>query len=355
MIHNKVMQIISKIETRNSLINLKDIIKQSDAILIDRGDLSREIPLEEIPIIQKEVIKKVKQNDKSVYIATNLLESMVVEKTPNRAEINDIMNTLIDGADGLVLAAETAIGSNPLLCISIINRVISAYKIITKKEPNNKILLSNTISHLGLISPYGGNIKIAKPSKIDREDQSIVTIPINRRFILDAEQIAIGGFSPIKGFMNTDEIYNVLINQKLQDGTFWPLPIFLQVHKTIAMKLKIGEKYILQDEKTGLNHSLIQVSDIKKINFKETNKLMFGTNSQNHPGVNSLKNNGEYFIGGNITLIKSIQLPYSTYLLTPLKTRQIFEKKGWHKVAGFHSRNVVHRGHEFIHKKVLPC
>ena len=81
-------------------------------------DLSRQIPIEPIPEIQKFIINKGKQLNKSVYVATNLLESMVSNLSPTRAEVNDIYNTLKDGADALVLAAETAIGSYPYsMCI----------------------------------------------------------------------------------------------------------------------------------------------------------------------------------------------------------------------------------------------
>ena len=124
---NSDINIIAKIETKESLNHLDDIISESNAILIDRGDLSREILLEQIPMVQKQVISYAKQHNHHVYVATNLLESMITNKSPNVAEVNDIFNTLMDGANGLVLAAETAIGSNPLLCINMINKSIIAY------------------------------------------------------------------------------------------------------------------------------------------------------------------------------------------------------------------------------------
>ena len=124
---NSDINIIAKIETKESLNHLDNIISESNAILIDRGDLSREILLEQIPMVQKQVISYAKQHNHHVYVATNLLESMITNKSPNVAEVNDIFNTLMDGANGLVLAAETAIGSNPLLCINMINKSIIAY------------------------------------------------------------------------------------------------------------------------------------------------------------------------------------------------------------------------------------
>ena len=122
------INIISKIESKRGLKNLKNIISESNGILIDRGDLSREVPLENIPQTQKNIINVAKKMKKPVYVATNLLESMVIKRDPTRAEVNDIYNTLIDGANGLVLAAETAIGNYPLECINMISKVAKVYK-----------------------------------------------------------------------------------------------------------------------------------------------------------------------------------------------------------------------------------
>ena len=119
----KKINIISKIESKKGLCNLSDILKEADNILIDRGDLSKEIPLHEIPKKQKEIIAKAIKSKTPVYVATNLLESMVTRMEPTRAEVNDVYNTLIDGATGLVLAAETAIGKYPDKCIDMIIKV----------------------------------------------------------------------------------------------------------------------------------------------------------------------------------------------------------------------------------------
>ena len=118
------INIIAKIESKKGIKN---------AILIDRGDLSREVSIERIPELQKKIINSSKKNKKPIYVATNLLESMVVKREPTRAEVNDIYNTLIDGANGLVLAAETAIGKYPRECIEMILRVSKAFQKNHKK------------------------------------------------------------------------------------------------------------------------------------------------------------------------------------------------------------------------------
>ena len=90
--------IISKIECLNGLFNLSEIATRSDAILIDRGDLSRQVNVEKLPFAQKDIIRRSKQLGVPVYVATNLMESMVTSPHPTRAEVNDVYNTLIDGA-----------------------------------------------------------------------------------------------------------------------------------------------------------------------------------------------------------------------------------------------------------------
>ena len=120
--------LISKIESNRGLKNLEAICQHSDALLIDRGDLSREQPIQRIPFWQKKIIAISKQLKKEVYIATNLLESMVYERVPTRAEVSDVANALLDGVDGLVLAAETAIGNNPVLCVRMIREIIKEYQ-----------------------------------------------------------------------------------------------------------------------------------------------------------------------------------------------------------------------------------
>ncbi len=120
--------IIAKIESRDGVRNLGEIARHADRILIDRGDLSREVRLEAIPLLQKAIIRKANALGIPVYVATNLLESMVTRRSPTRAEVNDVINTLLDGANGLVLAAETAIGKYPVEAARMIATLLKEYE-----------------------------------------------------------------------------------------------------------------------------------------------------------------------------------------------------------------------------------
>ena len=129
--------IISKIETKNAIFNLNKITKNSDALLIDRGDLSRYVPIEKIPIAQESIIKQSIKLNTPTYVATNLLENMIKENEATRAESHDIYSTLKEGAEGLVLAAETAIGKNPVECVRFIKRCLTVYNKNKNKNKKN--------------------------------------------------------------------------------------------------------------------------------------------------------------------------------------------------------------------------
>lgn len=120
--------IIAKIESKIGFDNKAPIIAESDAILIDRGDLSRTMPIEEIPRACREIILTCKGMNKPVWVATNLLESMVRSPEPTAAEVNDIATLIMLGIDGLVLAAETAIGRYPIQCVEFVRNMIERYE-----------------------------------------------------------------------------------------------------------------------------------------------------------------------------------------------------------------------------------
>src|SRR4051794_1985194 len=120
--------VISKIESRAGVRNRDEIIDASDAVLIDRGDLSREVPVEYVPYYQKAIVRQANRWNTPCYVATNLLESMVTNRKATIAEMNDIANTLIDGVHGLVLAAETAMGVDPVGAVDAVMRCIKSFE-----------------------------------------------------------------------------------------------------------------------------------------------------------------------------------------------------------------------------------
>ena len=99
---------MAKIEKWEAVSNLDDIIQAFDGVMVARGDLGVEIPIERVPVIQKEIIKKAALFGKPVIIATQILDSMIKMPVPTRAEVSDIANSILDGADGLLVTGETA-------------------------------------------------------------------------------------------------------------------------------------------------------------------------------------------------------------------------------------------------------
>jgi pyruvate kinase len=118
------IKVIAKIEMPEALRNLRDIIVESDAIMVARGDLGVELPIEDVPMVQKEVIRKSLRRAKPVIVATQMLESMMDRTKPNRSEITDIANAVLEGADAVMLSGETAMGKYPALAVETMSKII---------------------------------------------------------------------------------------------------------------------------------------------------------------------------------------------------------------------------------------
>ncbi|WP_084220424.1 pyruvate kinase [Asinibacterium sp. OR53] len=117
-------KIIAKIEKPEALTNIRDIIVESDGIMVARGDLGVELPVERIPLIQKELIRKCLHRAKPVIVATQMMESMIDRVKPNRSEITDVANAVLEGADAVMLSGETATGQHPALVVQTMRKII---------------------------------------------------------------------------------------------------------------------------------------------------------------------------------------------------------------------------------------
>jgi len=115
--------IIAKIERAEAVDHIEDIIMASDGVMVARGDLAVEIGDAEVPVVQKDIIKKARRLDKPVIIATQMMESMITSTVPTRAEVSDVANAVLENVDAVMLSAETAVGKNPLLVIKAVSRV----------------------------------------------------------------------------------------------------------------------------------------------------------------------------------------------------------------------------------------
>jgi pyruvate kinase len=116
-------QVLAKIEDQAAVESIDDIIKIADLVMVARGDLGIEVPMEELPIIQRRIVKSCIRLGKPVVVATHLLESMITNRIPTRAEITDVANAVFEQADAIMLSGETSIGHYPVDCVEVLNRV----------------------------------------------------------------------------------------------------------------------------------------------------------------------------------------------------------------------------------------
>ena len=342
------IRIICKIESRLGVQNLTSILDVADAILIDRGDLSREIPLETLPFVQKDIVRQANQAHVPVYVATNLLESMVTSLRPTRAEVNDVVNTLIDGADGLVLAAETTIGKHPVESVRLARVLINEFESRYSKPANPTP--ETRSSQLTL--PHGG--ELIERVLTERDVEAVEELPrvqVDEQTMMDARQIATGAYSPLQGFMGLEALEGVLARNRLPDGAVWTMPVLFQLKTGGTFPYGPGENVTLGVGRAA--EALFHIEEVFDYGLNELAEKWYGTSDSAHPGVRWLCSGSERFVAGKVDLLASALRHPLPYELTPRQVRSIFTHLRWQKIVGFHTRNVAHRAHEYLQLTAL--
>ncbi len=204
--------------------------------------------------------------------------------------------------------------------------------------------------------PHGGRLinRVASRSRAERlldEAKEMRTFPMNTAVAVDMENIARGIYSPLQGFMVQEDFESVLDGMRLANDVPWTIPIVLDVSDGDLREVSEGDEVALTYD--GEPVAVMEVEEIYSYDKKELAEKVYGTLSEEHPGVVRTMNMKEKLVGGRITLIKPLPNPYERYTLWPHETRILFRERGWKYVVGFQTRNAPHMGHEAIQKTAL--
>jgi len=209
-----------------------------------------------------------------------------------------------------------------------------------------------------VILPHGEKlinkvVDAPRKQKLLEKAKKMKSLVINKRTLSDLELLAVGGYSPLEGFMTQDDYLNVLKNLRLTCGLVWSIPITLSISKENVMDFSVGEDIALK----GTNNEIYGVLHLTQKYLYDPEyeaKCVYGTLDQNHPGVHLTLNKGYYNLAGPITLLKRAYEPYfQEYVHDPIHTRGRFQENGWESIVAFQTRNPIHRAHEFIQKSAL--
>ena len=209
-----------------------------------------------------------------------------------------------------------------------------------------------------LIAPHGGELINRLASASQKQDflsqaDSLPKVQLDKRATSDLVMIAIGGFSPISGFMGQDDYLGVVKQMRLASGVPWSVPVTLSVTSAVAEPLEIGS-LIRLDDPDGNFVGVLKLEEKYTYDKKLEAEHVYRTTEDKHPGVKVVYDQGEVNLAGPVWLLERADHPqFPKYQIDPAASRAMFQEKGWKTVVGFQTRNPIHRAHEYIIKCAL--
>ena len=206
-----------------------------------------------------------------------------------------------------------------------------------------------------MIQPHGGTLvnRIAEGSEREAllsKAAGLPTIELDAWALSDVEMIAIGGFSPLEGFMTKADYESVVVNRRLKSGFVWTIPLTLAVTRAQAQGLN-GDVALTSN---GAVVAILRLEEAYTPDKGHEAQHVFKTTDNSHPGVKRLEMTGEVYLGGRISVVNRPKpTTFLPYRFDPKDTRRLFAERGWKRVVAFQTRNPIHRAHEYLQKCAL--
>jgi sulfate adenylyltransferase len=209
-----------------------------------------------------------------------------------------------------------------------------------------------------LVPPHGGGslkgllVSAEERTEALRRAERLKRIPLTSREVSDLMMLGMGAYTPLDGFMGYDDWRGSVMDMKLANGVFWPIPITLSLARSVADSIAIGEDVALADGDTGEVLGQLTVRGKYAIEREIECKHVFRTTDPKHPGVEKVMGQGEINVSGPVIALSEGEYPrkYQGLYLRPEEARQEFQARGWSSVAAFQTRNPMHRSHEHLAK-----
>jgi sulfate adenylyltransferase len=220
-----------------------------------------------------------------------------------------------------------------------------------QSEKENKEVMS-------LIAPHGGSLidrtaRDAQRESLLRDSARMPSLDLNARELADLELIANGAFSPLEGFMSEADYLSVRDHRRLANGLVWTIPVTLSATPEERARLQIGDDVALRAA-DGRLVAVLHLAEIYSYDKEREAERVYRTTEAKHPGVQALYAQGEYLLGGHISLIEHPhRSEFAPYRYSPRELRALFAERGWRRIVAFQTRNPVHRAHEYIQKCAL--